>query len=211
VLKLIHKNAKELERWASKEANRVRKAHQTAAKVEGFRLMNKMILEVKAGAPGGQPFQPLTAIARKTSGASVSRGRVPARKRFTKLYSTQKASRYLKGIPPIRYKTKILGKTTRVSIGFVGNLSKSWIRIMQKQQEGFSIPATKSKRRLLASIGAAMSKRSKYRKYFFIKKSTTRFRIPASPIIDPFWRANKAQARINIIRNFERKMAGERI
>ena len=224
--KLVWKNFKAIhDKLGKYDAKRVKNA-QTATRVEGFRLMKAMIREVKAGAPGGRSFNPLTILARKVGGSSVSRGRVPARKRFTKLFSTMKASPgYLKGVPPIRYNAHKLGGKFNVSVGFItfrktsiatgdvikNTLSKSWQRIMTRQQEGFTVPVFERDRRFFAAVGASMPKRSRLRKYFFLKKSTTQFKIPANPIIDPFWNAHRDEAQRNIISNFERKMKGERI
>ena len=49
------------------------------------------------------------------------------------------------------------------------------------------------------------------RKYFALRKTTTRFHTPARPIIDPFWAAHRFETLSNIRANYRRKIAGERI
>ena len=159
------------------------KAAVAAAKVEGFRLKGLLAAELRAGSPGGAPLPDLSVIAK-------GRGR---RKPLAKLARV------------VRYRAT--GATVRV--GFLpGMLSASWLRIAQQQQEGFSAPAEKYRtyfHRLGRKYKGATAQ------YFHLRRSTTTLQTPARPIIGPFWAAHEAATVANIRRNWERKMAGERI
>lgn len=186
------------------DAKRI-KAGQDAAKIEGYRLHKVLVKGIRAGAPGGQAYDPLTAIARRYA------GKFKTRKPFTGLLTTAMAGA-TRGTLPVRYKATVLqGAGLAVSVGFTSGLSNSWRRIGRRQQEGFSRAISKKQRRWLARIGGTISKFSKLRKFFFLKKSTRQFRNPRRPIIDPFWRAERARTERNLVSNFEKKMSGERI
>lgn len=183
-----------LARTLKAESKRQEKALNTAIKVEGFRLMRKLKEEIKAGAPGGQKFHPLTFLARKWG----SKGnRLRPNKPLRRLALM------------VRYHEKDKSPFD-MRIGWVGpKTSKSWKRIAALHQEGFTRSVTESRRAFFRRMGATMSRRSVARKYMFLLKSTTQFKTPARPIMDPFWRANKDQAWRNIQRNYRQKMKGE--
>jgi hypothetical protein len=198
----IIKNLKEFQR-SLEQAEKARiKAAQTAVKVEGFRLSKVLKQEIKAGAPGGRPFSPLSAIA--------SMRRYGAGKRKPALFRMA---------VPVRYRVQYEGNNMTVQIGYVdpskgARISKSWVRLAQLHQAGGKLPVTEDMRKALAAIGARMKKRKINRSkanVFFLKPTTTQVDIPARPIIDPFWDAHKAEAEHNIALNFYRKMRGERI
>lgn len=175
-----------------------KKAAEISAKVEGFRLKEILQKEIEAGAPGGRQFDPLSEIARRMRRPM---NRTPLRR--------------LAKIVRIAY-GKDGGKYT-VKLGFVdpykgtSSLSKSWKRIAERQQAGFTHRITGVRRRAILLTAYGMGKRARGRKYLFLKKATQDFKTPARPIIDPFWAAHKAEADRNIQRNFARKLAGERI
>lgn len=209
--RLIWKNAKEIKKKLDVADKKRVKAGETATRVRAFKLWEELAKEIRRGGAGGNTHSPLTAIARRYQGKFVTR------KPFTKLHSTSGAGQKAKtrGILPVRYNAGRVGGQFKAEVGFIdtkqGRLSKSWKEIAKKQQEGFTIPATEKKRAFLARIASKFSGRSRLKKYFFLKKSTRQFKIPARPIIDPFWAAHRADAARKIIRDFERKMAGERI
>jgi len=189
----IQKFQKELEK-----ADKARvSAASTAVKVEGFRLRNLLKEEIRKGAPGGRPFSPLSVIAQ-------------ARK-----YRQKNKSPLSRLAVPIRYRANYDSKGGMTfEVGFVNptrgaKLSKSWIRLAQLHQQGGKLPVTDDMRKGLITIGQGM--KGKKKNVFFLKKTTTEIRIPARPIIDPFWDAHERQAEQNIIANFARKMRGERI
>lgn len=170
------------------------KAGVTAVKVEGFRLHKLLKKQVSAGAVDGATWEPLSMIARKFS-KSTKAGRKLAK--------------------AIRYEAKQSGGTFGMVVGFIhgpGKMSsKSWVRIATVFQSGERRAPGKAERRGLAGWGASMTERSKYRKYFFIRKETIDFTTKPRPIIEPFWTAHKNDALKNIQDNYRRKMAGERI
>lgn len=210
MLKVTTKGFTKLDRVLKTESKRQEKALNTAVKVEGFRLWRTLIREIKAGAPGGKGYDPLATIARRISG-----GRLRSRKPFTRLHSTRHQRGIAKGILPIRYSSFQIGDNFEMRVGFVNTrlerLSHSWHKILIGLQEGSDRPITKTQRKILAARGARMPERSKLRKHFFIRKSTKYFRTPARPIIDPFWRAHKKEAWLNIQKNYRLKMKGQRI
>lgn len=65
---------------------------------------------------------------------------------------------------------------------------------------------------LIALFGAEKKKAGDSEaKYFFLRKSTTSFRLPPRGIIDAFWERHKEEATANIKENYERILKGERI
>ena len=177
------------------------KAYQTAVKVEGFRLAKSLKDEIKSGSPGGRAFSPLSQIATK------------------RRYRNKKKPPLYRLAVPVRYRADYHDGRMDFSIGFVDphkgpKLSKSWKRLAQLHQAGGKIPVTPDIRKAFISIAAGMQKKKNTRNQsnvFFLKKTTTHMDIPARPIIEPFWDAHKKDAERNIVLNFHRKMAGERI
>ena len=160
----------------------------TAMRVTGFRLRKVLQNEIRQGAPGGQPFAPRREI---TFGR---RTRPP-------LQRLAIAVRYWARRNP-----------DEVHIGFSGaRLSKSWKRIAKMQQEGFTRDIDPDRRRQLARKGGKMGKRSKYRRFYFLKKSTKRFKTPARPIIAPFWAKHQNTAWRMVRTFYRRKVEGRRI
>jgi len=172
------------------------KAYQTAVKVEAFRLSKKLKEEIRKGAPGGKRFSPLSKIAQ------------------FRRYGKNKNPLYRLAVP-VRYRADYDNRGGMTfEVGFVNptggaKLSKSWIRLVKLHQQGGQLPVTEDLRQGL--IRLARGKAKKKQKVFFLRKETERLKIPARPIIDPFWDAHERQAEQNIIANFARKMRGERI
>jgi len=194
VVKNLHQFKQELK---SSDQNR-RKAGETAAKVEAFRLMKQLKKELRSGSAGREQFEQLRVITRG------SRTRKPLA-RLAKV---------------IRYKVQRMGNGLQIMIGFLSILSSAnWIRIATIQQEGFSatpedrppFASAGSLRRYWRRVGGRLPKGSRLSKYFFLRKTTKTLKTPARPIIDPFWDAHESEARRNIVSNFNRKMRGERI
>jgi len=148
-----------------------------------------MMKEIRAGAPGGKRFAPLSMIARR------GRDRQPLR-RFAGLVRYWLASR-----DPVE-----------MHVGFTGrSLGQSWQNLITRHQAGFTSEMRPERRMGLIRAGFGYGKRSSYRKYHMLRKSTRVFRTPARPIIDPFWAAHAGDAWRNLRSNFIRKMRGERI
>ena len=202
--RLITKDLKKFERDLENANKKRIKAGEMATRVEGFRLMYLLREELEAGAPGGRAFSPLTEIARRMGDGGSRRGP-------------------LKGlIKRVRLNRHKEGDGFVMSIGFVDpgrgqKLSKSWKRIARRLQEGYTTPVTPELRKdilrqgLIKVAGKKRRRSQPWARYMFLKKTTTSLRTPARPIIDPFWDAHEREAAGNIGRNFEKKMAGERI
>lgn len=179
------------------EAER-RKAGETAAKVELFRLKKQLESDLRAGGVAGRQFTPLRV---------VSRGTMSGKRPLSALAVA------------VRYQVENVGDKTVMSVGFEGpQSSKSWRRIAHAVQDGKQVSADlpvfgSTLRKLWATIGGDYKRgRGKsIAKYFFLRKDTSSLALPPRPIIEPFWQANESQATTNIISNFNRKMAGERI
>jgi hypothetical protein len=173
---------------------RQKKAFETAIKVEGYRLMRQLKKEIRQGSPGGRKFKPLSYLARSWGGA----GRLRADKPLSRLALA------------IRYVVK--NNPFSMTVGFTGpKISKSWTRIAEKQQEGFTFDMPSARRLSFIRAAANMSKRSKARKYLFIRKEITRFTVPPRPIIEPFWDREKRVSVRNIRSNYIKKLKGQRI
>lgn len=191
------KNLRQFKKDLERDQRQIEKAGHTAARVEGYRLSSELKTEIKAGAPGGRKFSPLTEIARRM--------RRPMNRTPLKRLAI-----------PVRYAARMTGQGFEVAVGFVDPgrgkaLSKSWKRIAIEQQEGFTRSPAQTRRLAIIRTAARLGKRARGRQKLFLRKSTRRFKTPGRPIIDPFWMAHKNEAKRNIRYNFERKMAGERI
>jgi hypothetical protein len=182
-------------------AEKVRKASRTALKIEGYRLRELLQKDLRRGEAGASAFSPLTEIAKRL-------GKPKDRKPLSRLAVA------------VRCEMEPRPSGAAMQIGFLvpnvqkrGNrMSKSWLRIAQAAQEGSETPFTEERRRALLSVGERMRKRKEPEaKYFFLRKTTTRFKTPARPIIEPFLQAHRAEIGPNVKDNFERKMRGERI
>ena len=160
------------------------KALESAIKKEGFLLMKGLKGNIKAGITTG-PEKSM--IARRLS----------------------KSSKLLRRLATaVRYQVRHDPFT--VEIGWVGpKVSKSWKRIAYRQQEGFTSTVTDRQRAFFRGIGGGMSRRGKYRRYFFLKKSTTTMKTPARPILDPFWESSQERAWRNISTIYKLKLSGQ--
>ena len=193
---------------------KVRKAQDDAVRVEGYRRMVQLRREIRAAAPGGRRFAPLSMI-RRTMRAAGS-GRLRADKPLVALghaigYETNR------GQSPIEFK-----------FGFVGPASSSaWRRLADMHQRGFTrrsdgpydpkYPSHGTLRETFAREGGRIDykrygrRKAKRRNVFFLRKETGDLQTPARPIIAPFLSATRAATLYKIRENFRRKMRGERI
>ena len=192
MMKVVTKGFAGLERTLKTEGKRQEKAMNTAVKVEGFRLMRLLKKQIQSGTPGGQKFEPLSFLARAWGSKRLGPNKPLRRLAIAIRYFVKDQSPF------------------DMRVGWVGpKTSKSWKRIAEMQQEGFTGEMKPSRREFFRLKGAAMTKRSVARKYMFVRKSTRQFTTPARPIMDPFWRAEKDRAWRNIQRNYRLKMKGE--
>jgi len=187
------------------EEKRQKKAVASAIKVEGYRLMRIMKDDINRGRAGSKRQKPLSYIA----AMGVGKYRKTPRPRSRPISALGKGVRYY--VP----NSSIFGYEAHVGWTSPGT-SRSWQHLADIQQTGFSRPVTKKMRELFAQMGGEYKKnmglkdsfRAGKAKYFFLKKSTKTLRTPPRPIIDPFWKRHKLQAKRNITVNFRAKMRG---
>lgn len=183
-----------------------RKALNSATKGEGFRMMRLFQKEIREAAPGGRRFKAPTLLnqARKNQSASKSVLNVLA-------YGVK----YLiksNALDPIDFR-----------FGWVGpQSSKSYKRLAQEHQEGFTKDITDKQRRYFRYLGfqrlwgrskrmgATHDERKRAVRVFFLRDETREFNTPARPMRDPFWQAHQKEVMPNIKRNFKIKMEGGR-
>lgn len=187
-LKKLSAGLKQYERDASK-------ALDTATKVEGYRLTTLLKSDIRSGSPGGVVMKPLSVIAARRKRSKKVLNRLALGVRYD-----------VKRDPDLQFK-----------FGWTGpKVSKSWKRLAEMHQEGFTRHITQKQRRYFRIVGGQIKgKRGRKARLasqvFFLRPETTQFKTPARPILDPFWKAHKAQAMRNIERNWRLKMAGKRI
>lgn len=168
------------------------KALTLAMTVEAKRLKKKLKEEIRAGAPGGKRFAPLSMISR---------------------YSRRRFRRQNK--PLIRLADPIFHKVIRkwpyeAHVGWVGPLPSSNIKDLAKlHQRGFVSSVANWQQRYFLAMGNRI--RGGRVRFFRLKKSTTVFRTPARPILAPFWQTHQSEAITQIANNYKRKLRGERI
>ncbi len=183
------KGANKLRRELQKGEKRVNKAFTASVKVEGFRLMRQFQKEIRAGNPGGRRFTAISIVGRKV-------------KRSRKVLNKMALG--------IRY--QVTDRPFSFRFGWVGpRVSKSWKRLAEIHQEGFEREVTEKQRRWFRRWGSSLSERSRMRRAFFLRQTTTKIKTPARPMRGPFWKAHQDEVFPNVRRNFRRKMAGERI
>ena len=205
---LIWRNAMVVKKHLDAVEKKRVKAAMTATKVEGFRLRNEMKKELRSGRISGKRLKPLSQIARRTKTGRIKKN---ARR---PLATTARL---------IRYKATTTKGKMNVEVGYVGPMveKRHWKELMIGHQEGYSVLYGKSRKELgkqLARIGGKLKKRKDPdARFFFLTKKAgavegrVKTKLPARLIVDPFWEANRSKAQNNITRDWERKMAGERI
>lgn len=205
---------KEVTRHIKASREEEARALNLAIRVEGFRLMKAMKAEIRRGAPGGRRLKPLSEIGRRSK-AGYLRG-----ERDVRLFGARRLNRApLERLASlVRY--AYVPQDQAIHVGFLRHgpqlgrrgLSGSWVRIIYSHEVGGTFRLSAKRRRSFARHGGQLKKRrdSAFR-YFFLRKSTRTFKLPARPIVDPFWRARHESAWRNIRRNYRRKLAGHRI
>lgn len=181
-----------LERFLKSEQKEEKKALSTAIKVEGFRLIKLLRAQIRQGAPGGKRFVPLSFIARYES----------PRRRNRPLASL---ARMVRSYVPRT-------QDPEFHFGWTGpRVSRSWKRIAEKQQEGFTARITDEQWAWLRRKSISKRVPKRYQIYFRIPIKRKTFTTPARPILDPFWEMSRETAWRNIKNNYIRKRRGERI
>ncbi len=175
--KLIVKGAKKAQREiATIDKNRVKQSKSAVVKVarEKIKILKK---EMRAGAPGGK---------------QLKGWRETGKFDFTKTGLKKKRGKPLNRLAKhvSSFVTPISGGI-RVEAGFVrkgGRGTNVFINLAELHQKGFESTVTEKKRRYFAAIAkTSLPAKSKFRKFFFIRKSTKKMVVPPRPIIDPFW------------------------
>jgi len=195
-------------------------ALRVALRREGFRLKELLTREIRQGAPGGRAFAPLSVIRSRTK---PDRYRVPLSRLASVARYAVNDARHFSDKFGVSSRPGATG--TEVHVGFIDplpfrgqshtfsarkfNLSGSWLRLARIHQEGFWHEMSEGARQRILAMQAQAG--SGLRKYFALRKTTTRFHTPARPIIDPFWAAHRFETLSNIRANYRRKIAGERI
>lgn len=185
------RNVQNVIKAVSEYEKKKEKALATAIKVEAFRLRTEIRKGINQADPGGQPLERLTAIARMKNGRF---------KPDIPLKGLGKSARY--DFDPVKMTAQV-GWTDQSG----ANLRKRATRF----QAGFVSPVTSKQRSILARMGGSLGKRSLLKKFFFIRKKTTVFKVPQRQIIGPLYKHQKSTIQKNIIHNFRIKMQGGRI
>jgi hypothetical protein len=211
---------KALKTLGATELHQIRSLN-TAFRIEGFRLKNKLEAQIIAGNPGGGAFAPLSILARRWW----------SKRENNPIRHLSKGIRYhVPNNPTPTLQVGFVGPVTKsahdkmvmsglklssrgghrgVSVG--GMTSKSWRRLGFKHQQGFKRTITKPQRRALFQRAASMHKDNPARRVFIIRKDTTEFVTPRRLIIEPFWDSEKSRAARSIKTNWQKKMRGIRI
>lgn len=207
-----------------------RKAAQTAVRIEGYRLTKVLKTEIKAGAPGGVKFKALSVIARKMGRGEnrtpLKRLAIPVR-----YWVEQTGDRY--GVS-VGYQDRTIvnsrGGYRTLSDGITpssdSKLSSSWLGIVRSQIRGATFASGTFNKRFGAYSDwqprtkivwnafrgqPGKKKLVRGREKLLLRRSTSSLRLPARPIIDPFWATHQREAMANIERNFVAKLAGRKI
>ena len=184
------------------------KAHQTAVKVEGFRLKKKLQQEIRQGRPGGRQHTPLSYIARRLNKKVLIMGGITRRQSPNRAPIERLAHgiRYNIGQNPFEMKVGFVQPTTGPH-----TVSESWRRLALLHQRGFTRNITRDQRKFIIKRGGSLGKIDGGDTPFFLRQTTRKFDSPARPIIEPFWQANERTAEKNIRNNFKAKLKGKRI
>lgn len=204
MLSITIKGLKAVQKRVEKYGNKVDKAVLTAMRVEGFRAKSLMQREIRAGAPGGRRFAPLSLI-RQTQGAYKGGGL----RRKTALYALAKGIRYLVPRGKMQLHIGFVGPqyaTLRSDDGFAQGyrfdkktntgekgwsrstiVGSTWRRLARMNQEGFTKSAdekadrysSKTLRESLAFYGSSIdgkrfSKSRSRRRNVFFLRKETR-------------------------------------
>lgn len=169
------KAKRQLEYIDKKRVRLSKKAAWDVAK-DKVKLLKK---EMRQGAPGGATYPKLSNIGLfDVIQSGLKRKRGKPLNRLAKHVSA--------------YMTPRQGGAT-IEAGFVkkgGRGSNVYINLAKLHQQGFKSQISEKRRRYFAVLGKTLPMRSKFRKFFFIRKATKYFEVPARPIIDPFWEAH---------------------
>lgn len=195
----------------------------SAFRIEGFRLKNLLQKQIREGAPGGKPFQPLSILSRYWGGRKRGRTAKPlSRLAYGVRY-------YVPNTSEPRLQVGYVGPVSRSEVAAMTNTglrfssmggfrgiqeskmtSASWRRIASKHQAGFTRVISPAQRGSMWHSADEVPRR--YAKVFAGAANTRyTFTSPSRPIIDPFWAQQEAQTVRNIKSNYYRLSAGMRV
>jgi hypothetical protein len=197
------KGSRQMQKDMEADTAQKKKALETAIKVEGFRQLKLLRQQIRAGEPGARPYAArLSRIAAYTKAGRLRNNQAP-------LYRLARLLRYV-----VTYENGEIS----FRFGFVrggGDIGGSWKKLLQKHQAGARILYTGDRTELgrsLARIGGRLQKKGDPdAKFFFLRRETGRAKLPARPMIAPFWERYRDDAAANIQANWARKLRGERI
>lgn len=189
---------------------RAKKALDVAIRVEGFRRLKELREAIRKGDPSGAPYAAqLSKIARRTKRGALRKNQVP-------LYRLARLLRY-----EVNYDTGLNGAGQMTfSFGFkrtgprrINSFYRKLVRLHQEGEDVFYTGSRTELGRRFARIGGKLKKKGDPDAiYFFLRKETGRkMHLPERQIIGPYDDETRGQALRNIRRNFQLKMAGERI
>jgi hypothetical protein len=152
--------------------------------------------EIKAGAPGGNKWAPLSVI-------GTYRGRKPKKTPYKRMAGMVRV-------------VAIRKDTDRSQLGYPRMKTKhAFYKIAGQMEQQSRLIISEARRRKLMKRGREIARGRavprEYASFFFLRKSTIGVNIPARPILDPFWNKHKRTARRNVRKNWERKARGEYI
>ncbi len=192
-IKVVIKGVSKTLKGIEKDQEKAIKAHQIAVKKEAFTLRKQLKEELSEGQIAGRELPKLRHI-------------------------TKRAKRSWRNIKPlsrmsksVRYLVEKHNDDLAVTVGWTKNLSPAWRKIAHKQQEGATINLSGHLRKFFMELGNKVPDRDERKELFYFKEKKNKLKIPSRPVIGPYWEKNKAQARLNIKKNFKRKMKGHRI
>lgn len=179
------------------ESAKSRKALKNAIRTEAFSLRHTMAQVIRAGAAApGHHLRELSMIAR-----TINRRRgLRQHKPLLRLASA------------ITYQVDDQGMTMRV--GFTRRSPRWAVVAAERQQSGFTRPVTERMRRYMAARGADRRGMRTWRSRrtgnpLMLRKTTTRFVVPARPVVQPYWEWQRPQTTVRIRNNFRMIMRGQ--
>ena len=173
------------------------KAMEAAIKVELFRLKDVIKSGIQGHDPGAEPYKELTSLGRYTYPGRFIPSLPYGRSNFKTLISYEFV--------------KNGGGIGQGSVGWLKRTGPSLRNLMEQYQKGATRNVTKFQREYFARIGGALGRRSRLKRHFFLKKTTTQLVTPPRQVIAPVFRFEKGRIMQNVKNNFRLKMMGRKI
>jgi hypothetical protein len=232
MIKVEIKNPSHVKLALRREKERGVDAAKDALFKESLRLKKLLRSELNAGAPGGKPFAPLGPMAlsgRRSAAARKPLIRLAYMMRFYVFRKNQVWHARLGYVPKtgapggpkdsrISWEKILEAQAKGFSLDVTPAMRRKFVRMAMpsfgrwtSHGRGNAMTWSYKKRRAGSwqkagrSGGKMFVARAKSKSPFFVRRDT-KLRIPARPVIVPFWEARKAQAMQNIKRNFKRAM-----